>query len=659
MKEKEAVIFGVMFFLVILATLLAYHSQQSALQGRSIGSLSPSFDFPDPDQCEQFINDVNPSTLFRFLPTKKDTGEITEIINCLLENNKQKISANVQPKNSFEERFFISEFDKREAEKEVADALMVAEEVPVIIWLDDQGKAIYEVKQSFLDAVPLKIMQEGSVVPFVAGNINKKLFTTIQLLRSKGVVDFVALNYPIQTTLVESRVLLGVPVVETQLGLTGKGVGVCVIDSGIDYTHPALGGCTSQQFLSGQCTKVVAGYDFCSTTSPNYPITCVTTDADALDESGHGTHVAGIVASTDSQFRGVAPGAHLLAVKVLDRIGVGDVASLAAGIDWCVQNKDIYNIRVITMSLRYVQGAYYIYTPQTCPIPANPAINKAVAAGMFVAAASGNDGSTQGMSYPACAPGVVSVGATNDANLGPGMGVDQVSRFTNRHASLDLLAPGNLVDSTAASQGFQCTGLGTSFYPCLGTSMAAPHVAGSAAVVLEKYPFFSGTQVETLLKQSGVPIFDAATQTTFPRIDLLAALSSSGSQAPSLVLNGLPQRGKTLQFQIADSRNPNKGYIFAFALSSSPPITLPDGRIIPLTPDKLFLATLFNPATINLQNNLGVLDAAGTATITWNIPSAVPPGVQIYAAFFTVDFVSPFPQNILAISPSVSFTILP
>src|SRR3989344_2573593 len=121
--------------------------------------------------------------------------------------------------------------------------------------------------------------------------------------------------------------------------VTGKGESVCVIDTGVDYTHPAMGNCSTANFTSGNCGKVISGYDF------------VNNDNDPIDDNGHGTHVAGIVASTNDTVRGIAPDANIVAIKVLNSGGSGTSANLISGIDWCVNNASIFNISVITMSL--------------------------------------------------------------------------------------------------------------------------------------------------------------------------------------------------------------------------------------------------------------------------------------------------------------------
>lgn len=297
------------------------------------------------------------------------------------------------------------------------------------------------------------------------------------------------------------------------LGFSGTGVTVAIIDTGVDYTHSSLGGC----FGSG--CKVSGGYDY------------VNDDSDPMDDNGHGTHVAGIVASTHLTYTGVAPGANIVALKALDSSGSGWFSDIAAAIDWCIDNKDLYNISVINMSLG--DGGEY-NDPSLCDqyLTAN-AIAEARNNGIITMVASGNDAYADGISFPACGSAAVSVGGVYDANVG-GISwcgypscfpylctdnstfADKVVCHTNSDEILDLMAPDYAIYSTALGGGFTTMG---------GTSMAAPHAAGAAALLVEYNSLLTPDQIEGILIDTGHEVTDTKNGLTFPRIDILSALS--------------------------------------------------------------------------------------------------------------------------------------
>lgn len=317
-------------------------------------------------------------------------------------------------------------------------------------------------------------------------------------------VAHVELDHTVHASLVESVPLTNASLVwNTSMNgimLNGTGQTVCVLDTGIDYTHPSLGGAWG--------VKVIGGYDV------------INSDADPMDDFGHGTHVAGIVASEGAIYRGVAPGAKLVAVKVLDENGDGTFSDIVAGIDWCVNNATKFNISVITMSLGTdCNGAfcYSSYCDSTYPSVATAAAN-AVNQGIMVIAASGNQGSTTRISSPACIESIMAVGSTDDGS--GSTSVDAVSSFTNRNSLLDLMAPGQSIVSLAIGGGTATS---------QGTSMAAPHVAGAAALLKQYVRLQNGTNatvssIESALENTGQDIVDSSSGLIFPRINIFKAI---------------------------------------------------------------------------------------------------------------------------------------
>src|SRR3989344_5518034 len=234
-------------------------------------------------------------------------------------------------------------------------------------------------------------------------------------------------------------------VVVNDHNITGEGETVCIIDSGVDYNHTALN------------ANYLAGYDFYNN------------DSDPMDDQGHGTHVAGIVASTDATYRGVAPGAKIAAVKVCSSSGSCPDADVLAGIDWCITNKDSYNISVISISLG--GGQYTSYCDQEVDFtPYAVAVNDAVANNILVVAATGNSGAGS-IAGPACLQNATRVTATTKADVYPSY-ASRYAFFTDT-----LTAPGSVITSLRKGGGT---------ISMSGTSMATPHISAAAALI-EQY----------------------------------------------------------------------------------------------------------------------------------------------------------------------------
>jgi hypothetical protein len=251
---------------------------------------------------------------------------------------------------------------------------------------------------------------------------------------------------------------------------TGRNVVVAVIDTGIDATHPALAG------------KVIGGYDFFNN------------DPDPADDHQHGTHVAGIIAATSSEVMGVAPGVSLLAYKVLDREGHGVMSNVIAALERAMdpnQDGDTSDrADIANLSLGSVGH------PND---PVSRAVDRAVAAGMVVCAAAGNEGANHRIGSPAGATGAITVGASSirEGTLGMAYFSSRGPSTGNGAIKPDLVGPGVMVLSTVP---------GGQFRPLSGTSMATPYVAGLAALLLELHPDWTPARIKSALVATALPL---------------------------------------------------------------------------------------------------------------------------------------------------------
>ncbi|MEM5785580.1 MAG: S8 family serine peptidase [Candidatus Aenigmatarchaeota archaeon] len=272
----------------------------------------------------------------------------------------------------------------------------------------------------------------------------------------------------INISLINSTQIIGANYVWENLGYSGKGIKVAVIDTGINYSHPDLGG----GFGSGY--KVIGGYDF------------VNNDNDPMDDNGHGTHVAGIIAA-NGNIKGVAPNASLYAVKVCDSSGRCSNSNIIAGIDWSIAN----NADIISMSL----GGLIIPNDDFSDV-INQIVNYAVEKGISVIVAAGNEGPGTGtISCPGCAIKVITVGASNSNNT-IDISDDSIASFSSRGPSAfgrldpEVVAPGVNINSTSISG---------SYVTLSGTSMATPFVSGAVALLKEAKPYLTPLEIREIL----------------------------------------------------------------------------------------------------------------------------------------------------------------
>ncbi|MEW8958137.1 MAG: S8 family peptidase, partial [Moorella sp. (in: firmicutes)] len=222
----------------------------------------------------------------------------------------------------------------------------------------------------------------------------------------------------------------------------GEKVKVAVLDTGIDAGHPDL-----KANIRGTQNIKFPGWE-------------------AGDGNGHGTHVAGIIAALNNNFGvvGVAPRAEIYAVKIFNRRGNGYISEIIAGLDWALQNK----MQVVNMSFGTTRPSQAL----------EEAVRRCVQAGMVLVAAAGNEGKENSVMYPARYPGVIAVSAIDRKN--------NLASFSSRGPEVTVAAPGVDILSTYP---------GGKYRTMSGTSMACPHVAGVAALVLSRDGHISGRQV--------------------------------------------------------------------------------------------------------------------------------------------------------------------
>ena len=245
---------------------------------------------------------------------------------------------------------------------------------------------------------------------------------------------------------------------ETDNSFQGMNQTICLVDSGVDFTHSALGG--------GWGEYVVGGYNYLGF-GPG--INCAVDNGACMDDSGHGTHIAGIL-------RSVAPESKLYVVKVLDSEGRGFSNDIKKGIDRCIEVSEDYNITSISISLGapcydeenewtghchndYCDSFYSGYSDLF-----TAAVNKNIS----VVVATGNAQMNGYVSTPACVKPAVRVGSVNR--------YEYVSWFSNVWNQSMILAPGSLINSTALNESYVLKS---------GTSMSAPHVSASFLLLNE------------------------------------------------------------------------------------------------------------------------------------------------------------------------------
>ncbi|MEE4204214.1 MAG: S8 family peptidase [Halieaceae bacterium] len=299
-----------------------------------------------------------------------------------------------------------------------------------------------------------------------------------------------------------------------QLGITGEGINVAVVDSGLwEAAEPLVNDTEGQP-------RVVARFDAIR----NEEVSMIT------DESGHGSHMASVLAhsgkagdSSENRFKGIAPDIGLIPVKVFDASGNGDFLDILRGIQWVLANQTKYDIKVLNLSLAAEPRFPY------WDDPVNQAVMKAWQAGIVVVAAAGNEGPEWGsVGSPGNNPYVITVGAVTDSWTPRDTTDDYIPDFSSRgptqtgHVKPDIVAPGGHMtgmtppNSTMASDNPNWF-LSSGDFVSTGSSQAAAAVAGIAALLLQVDSTLTNEQIKCLLVSSARPAINRDGRLSYSR----------------------------------------------------------------------------------------------------------------------------------------------
>lgn len=318
----------------------------------------------------------------------------------------------------------------------------------------------------------------------------------IKKLAKHPKVDFIADDAKLSTLLDIARPTIGGEIAD-EYNLTGKGIGIATLDTGV-YPHADL---------TLVKNRIIGFKDFVK--DKKFP----------YDDNGHGTHVAGIAAgngySSKGKYRGIAPNANIIAVKVMDELGSGSTSDIVAGMQWIFNNKRRYNIRITSISL----GSDPDLSDTEDPLVKG--VEALWDAGIVVVTAAGNAGpKRKTINSPGISERVITVGATDDHNT-INIKDDTIAKFSSRGPANnnvvkpDIVAPGVNITSLRSDiefipennrKKYKFKTMEEPYTEMSGTSMATPMVSGGIALLLEKEPKLTPNEIKKKLMNTAISL---------------------------------------------------------------------------------------------------------------------------------------------------------
>jgi len=342
-------------------------------------------------------------------------------------------------------------------------------------------------------------------LPAFAGVANS---VAVDRLRASPYVRSITLDGQGQGALTESVPLINADDVQNTLGYTGAGVIVAVLDTGVDRDHPDFAGAIAYEecwLLDGTCPGGGT-----HTSGPG----------SGEGDHFHGSNVSGIITSNGVVApKGVAAGAQIAVYKILNASNLGFFSDWNAALSDIIANHP--EVDAVNMSL--VDNVNHTAACDSYQPTTTTAIDTLRSLGVATFVSSGNNRFTNGITFPACVDSAISVGAVYDGNIASPVSlngctetpaVDTPTCWSNSASFLDILAPGAFTLSVGLAGGLSVAA---------GTSMAAPHAAGVAALMLDASPGLTPSTIESVMEATGVPRLDPKNGLTKPRIDAYAA----------------------------------------------------------------------------------------------------------------------------------------